>query len=297
MSIDSPDAPNSAVSCVANVHALLGEGPVWVAGEAALYWVDIKGRKIFRVDEAGALSEWATPLRVGSLAPRAGGGFIGGTDEGIAEIDLEAGRFTVINQPEAHLPDNRFNDGKVDRRGRFWAGTMDDLEKEATGTLYRVEADLTASPIDVGYKVTNGPAFSPAGDIMYHNDSARQVTYVFDLDSDGKATDRRVFAQYGEDDGYPDGMTVDAEGCLWIAFWDGWCVRRFSPDGSCIAKLDLPVSKPTSCAFGGTNFDRLYISSASIGLDAQQLGAQPQAGGLFVATPGVRGLPELPFAG
>ena len=287
----------STVTCVADVHAVLGEGPVWVEREAALYWVDIKGRKIFRVDEQGELRDWATPFRVGSLAPRASGGFIAGTDEGIAAIDLEAGRFTIIHQPEAHLPDNRFNDGKVDRRGRFWAGTMDDLETEATGTLYRIEQDLTASPIDVGYKVTNGPAFSPAGDIMYHNDSARQVTYVFDLDGEGKATDRRVFAQYGEGDGYPDGMTVDAEGCLWIAFWDGWCARRFSPAGECIAKLDLPVSKPTSCAFGGANCDRLYISSASVGLDPQQLSAQPQAGGLFVTAPGVTGLPELPFAG
>jgi sugar lactone lactonase YvrE len=297
MTADAPIQLEQGVRCVADVHAVLGEGPVWVEREAALYWVDIKGWKIFRVDEQGERREWSTPFRVGSLAPRASGGFIAGTDEGIAEIDLDAERFTIINHPEEHLPDNRFNDGKVDRRGRFWAGTMDDTEQAATGTLYRIEQDLAASPIDVGYKVTNGPAFSPSGDIMYHNDSARQVTYVFDLDGEGKATDRRVFAQYEEGDGYPDGMTVDAEGCLWIAFWDGWCARRYSPAGECIGKLDLPVSKPTSCAFGGANMDRLYISSASIGLDEQALMAQPQAGGLFVASAGVTGLPELPFAG
>jgi sugar lactone lactonase YvrE len=285
----------STVECVADVHAVLGEGPVWAARESALYWVDIKGRKIFRIDAEGGRREWTTPYRVGSLAPRAGGGFIGGTDQGIAEIDLDAGRFDILHNPEEHLPDNRFNDGKVDRSGRFWAGTMDDTEKDSTGTLYRIAGDLTATAIDAGYKVTNGPAFSPAGDTMYHNDSARQVTYAFDLDADGKASNRRTFATYA--DGYPDGMTIDTEGCLWIAFWDGWCVRRYSPSGECIAKLDVPVSKPTSCAFGGTALDQLYITSASIGLDERDLAGQPQAGGLFVAAPGVTGLAELPFAG
>jgi sugar lactone lactonase YvrE len=297
MVADSPNGQEMGVQCVADVHAVLGEGPVWVAREAALYWIDIKGRKIFRIDAQGERLEWMTPFRVGSLAPRASGGLIAGTDEGIAEVDLDAGRFDILHNPEAHLRDNRFNDGKVDRSGRFWAGTMDDTEKDATGTLYRIGADLSATVIDTGYKVTNGPAFSPSGDIMYHNDSARQVTYAFDLDADGNAANRRVFAQYGEADGYPDGMTVDAEGCLWIAFWDGWCVRRYSPAGECIAKLDVPISKPTSCAFGGPNLDRLYITSASIGLDERDLVDQPQAGGLFVAAPGVSGVSELPFAG
>src|SRR5206468_4248212 len=167
--------------CVADVHAVLGEGPVWVEREAALYWVDIKGRKIFRRAEDGDVATWPTPYRVGSIAPTVGGGFIAGTDQGIAALDLAAGRFTIIGNPEANLPDNRFNDGKVDRRGRFWAGTMDDREQQASGTLYRFDTPFAATVIDTGYKVTNGPAFSPAGDIMYHNDSARQVTYGFAL--------------------------------------------------------------------------------------------------------------------
>jgi sugar lactone lactonase YvrE len=132
---------------------------------------------------------------------------------------------------------------------------------------------------------------------MYHNDSARQVTYVFDLDRDGRPSNRRVFMQFGNGDGYPDGMTVDSEGHLWIAFWDGWCVRRFSPAGERVATIRLPVSRPTSCAFGGANLDRLYISSASIDLDAEALQAQPAAGGLFMAVPGVRGIADVPFAG
>jgi len=287
----------SEVTCVADVHAVLGEGPVWVEREAALYWVDIKGRKIFRLNEREQLEQWATPFRVGSLAPRASGGFIAGTDQGIAIIDLEAGHFEIVDHPEADLPDNRFNDGKVDRRGRFWIGSMDDTERDSTGALYRIDPDYCWARIDEGYKVTNGPAFSPSGDLMYHNDSARQITYVFDLDRDGTATNRRIFATYGADEGYPDGMTVDCEACLWIAFWDGWCVRRYSPAGVCLRTIELPVARPTSCAFGGRDLDRLAITSASIGLDEAARAVQPQAGGLFMMTPGVRGVSEIPFAG
>src|SRR5436189_5003292 len=118
----------AGIECVANVHALLGEGPVWVAREGALYWLDIKGRKIFRLDEHGQLTEWPTPMRIGSIAPKKSGGFIAGTDDGIALVDPATDRFEIVANPEAQLPDNRFNDGKVDRRGRFWAGTMDDGE-------------------------------------------------------------------------------------------------------------------------------------------------------------------------
>ena len=287
----------SNVQCVADVHAVLGEGPVWVARETALYWVDIKGRKIFRLSEDGEFTQWPTPFRVGSIAPRRGGGLIAGTDQGIAEIDLLSGRLQVLFNPEEDYPDNRFNDGKVDRSGRFWAGTMDDQEREASGTLHRFDSELDWTAVDTAYKVTNGPAFSPDGRLMYHNDSGRQVTYIFDLDEAGSASNRRTFLQFGEGDGYPDGMTVDAEGCLWIAFWDGSCVRRFSPGGELLQKIEMPVSRPTSCAFGGPNLDRLYVSSASIGIDETALTMQPNAGGLFMFTPGVQGIADVPFAG
>jgi sugar lactone lactonase YvrE len=287
---------DSGLRCVADVHALLGEGPIWVARESALYWVDIKGRKIFRLDENGEVRDWITPWRVGSLAPRESGGFIAGTDQGIAAVDLESGRFEILANPEEQLPDNRFNDGKVDREGRFWAGSMDDLEKQATGTLYRIDPDLSWTAFDDGYRVTNGPAFSPSGERMYHNDSGRGLTYVYELGSDGRFTDKALFLEFGDEDGSPDGMTVDAEGCVWIAVWDGWCVRRFSPEGELIQTVELSVQRPTSCAFGGPNLDRLYITSANIGLDEKALKMQPNAGGLFMITPGVRGLAEVPFA-
>ncbi len=286
-----------SVQCVADVQAVLGEGPLWVARESALYWVDIKDRKIFRLDEKGELSQWRTPFRVGSIALRAKGGFVAGTDQGIAEIDLASGKLQVMFNPEEHLPHNRFNDGKVDREGRFWAGTMDDREQGSAGTLYRIDPNLTCTPIDSGYGITNGPAFSPDGRIMYHSDTARQVTYVFNMDAEGNASDRRIFLQFGEGDGYPDGMTVDSEGCLWIAFWGGWCVRRFSAAGELLQTIEVPIAQPSSCAFGGPNLDRLYVTSATKDLDETALAMQPKAGGLFMLAPGVRGLEEASFAG
>jgi sugar lactone lactonase YvrE len=285
------------VTCVADVHAVLGEGPLWVPREQALYWVDIKGRKIFRLDEAGSLEQWDTPLRVGSIATRESGGFIAGTEDGIAEIDLDAGDFSLVMRPEAHLPDNRFNDGKVDRSGNFWAGSMDDREAADVGTLYRISPDRSCTAVDENYAVTNGPAFSPDGRTMYHNDSGRQQTYRFDLDDAGNASNRTLLMQFADGDGYPDGMTVDAEGCLWIAFWDGWCVRRYSPGAELLQTIEVPVSRPTSCAFGGPELERLYITSALVGLDESALTMQPKAGGLFMVRAGVQGIAERSFAG
>lgn len=290
-----PDQPQ--VECVADVKAILGEGPVWVEREQALYWVDIKGRKIFRLDGDGMVGEFGTPSRIGSLAPRAAGGFIAGTDEGLALVDLDAGRFEVIVDPEAQIPGNRFNDGKVDRSGRFWAGTMDEGIRETSGALYRLEPEFTLAVVDRDYVVANGPGFSADGRRMYHNDSAQQVTYVFELDAAGNALSRREFARYGKDDGFPDGMTVDAEDCLWIAFWDGWCLRRYSQAGDLLATLEVPVQRPTSCAFGGVGLGTLYITSAREGLEGTELDRQPLAGGLFAADVGVAGIADVPFAG
>ena len=290
-------AADPDIRCVADVRALLGEGPVWVEAEQALYWLDIKGRKIFRLDDKGEVASWDTPVRVGAIAPRRSGGFIAGTEHGFAEIDLEAGRFDIVHDPEPGLPGNRFNDGKTDRRGRFWAGTMDDDEKRATGSLYRLGADGSCRTVDSGYRVTNGPAFAPDGSIMYHADSALQLIYAFDLGADGEPGRRRLFMSFADGDGYPDGMTVDCDGCLWVAFWDGWCVRRLSPGAEIMETIRMPVQRPTSCAFGGPKLDRLYVTSARIGLDADALAMQPCGGGLFLVHTGARGIAEMPFAG
>jgi sugar lactone lactonase YvrE len=285
------------MECIADVRAILGEGPIWVAREQALYWVDIPEKRLFRWSEAEGLRERDLAGHLCSLAPRISGGFIGAGYDGFLTIDLETGSAHHLEDPEPELDSNRFNDGKVDREGRFWAGTMDRFEREATGSLYRLDPDLNWARIDSGYRVTNGPAFSLDGRTMYHSDSALQRVYAFDLAGDGTATDRRVFAEFGPGEGYPDGMTVDAEDCLWIAFWDGWCLRRLSPSGECLLDLAVPVQRPTSCAFGGPGLDRLFVTSASRGLTRAELAEQPCAGGLFMTFPGVAGVAEPLFAG
>ena len=292
-----PTAVNHRVQCIADVQAVLGEGPVWVAAQRAIYWVDIKGSKIFRLRESGEIDEWPTPFRVGFIAPRESGGLIAGTDRGLATIDLEADRFELFANPEDDRPGNRFNDGKVDRQGRLWAGTMDDRERQASGALYRIDPDLGCTRIDDGYRVTNGPAFDPSGRRMYVTDSALQTIYLFDVSDDGEASGKRIFAQFGDGDGYPDGMTVDSNGNLWVAFWDGWCLRKISPGGVILEKIEMPVQRPTSCVFAGPNLDRLYVTSARRGIDANALEMQPCAGGLFLVETGARGIADVPFAG
>ena len=276
----------------------LGEGPVWVESENALYWVDIASALIWRMHwPQGTPESWTAPFRVSALAPRSRGGFIAATDKGFAEIDPGRGVWRLIGSPEPDLPGNRFNDGKVDREGNFWAGTMDDAEVAVSGALYRLDPTLAWLRVDAGYKVPNGPAFSLDGHIVYHADSARRLVYRYDLGPGGKLGPRRIFLSFTTDEGFPDGMTVDAEDCLWIAFWDGWCLRRFSPEGDTIARLDVPVQRPTSCTFGGPAFDRLFITSARIGLTPDALSDQPLAGRLFAATPGCVGVRPTMFAG
>ena len=285
------------VRCVADVKASVGEAPVWVDRDQSLYWVDNKGRAVFRLSDGGECGRFEAPLQVCCLAPKRSGGFIAGTDRGFAEIDLDSGRFEPIGNPEEDLPTNRFNDGKTDPMGRFWSGTMDDSEEEATGSLYRLDADMRWHKMDSGYRVTNGPAFDPARGRMYHNDSARQTIFAFDFSPSGELCNRRVFAQFGEGDGYPDGMTVDSGGSLWVCFWDGWCLRRLSPEGEIEEQVEVPVQRPTSCTFGGPALNRLYVTSASRGIDRESLAMQPCAGGLFLLETGARGVPQPPFAG
>jgi sugar lactone lactonase YvrE len=284
------------MDCIADVHAVLGEGPIWVAREQALYWVDIPEKRIFRWTEAEGFKSFDVSAHVCSLAPSVDGGFVGAGYDGFLSLDPQ-GRIVALGDPEPDLPANRFNDGKVDRQGRFWAGTMDRFEREASGSLYRLDPDRRWTRIDSGYRVTNGPAFSLDGRTMYHTDSALQRIYAFDLAAGGGASNRRIFAQFEAGEGYPDGMTVDAEDCLWIAFWDGWCIRRLAPGGEWLEEIRMPVQRPTSCAFGGADLDLLFITSASRGLTEEALLLQPSAGGLFMTVPGVKGALEPLFAG
>ena len=290
--------PNIAAECIWDAGAALGEGPVWVAREQALYWVDIKGDKIHRMKPgSGARSTWATSAQPCSLAPAAGGGFIGAFRGGFAKVSLGETEIALepVADPEADRPGNRFNDGKVDARGRFWAGTMDDGETDPSGVLYRLDPDLNCSRLDDGYVVSNGPAFSPDGRTLYHTDTFAGLIYAFDLGQDGGLSNKRPFVRIPAESGYPDGMTVDAAGCLWVAHWGGWGLGRFDPDGKPCGRIDLPVAQVTSCAFGGEDLSKLFITTAAIGLDQEARRAQPLAGGLFICEPDVGGLPTPLF--
>ena len=284
--------------CIWNAGAVLGEGPIWEEQEQALYWVDVKAPALHRYQPtSGAMDSWPMPEPIGSIARREGGGFVAAFKSGFAFLDLKGSQLEGIGDPEPELPGNRLNDGKCDGQGRFWVGSMDDGERLSTGWLYRLDPDRTWHRMDGTYVVSNGPAFSPDGTTIYHTDSCQRLIYSFDVNSAGELRNKRVFVRLTEGDGFPDGMTTDAEGFLWVAHWGGSRVTRFSPQGAADTVIELPVSQVTSCAFGGARLDTLYITTASIGLDHEALGKEPLAGGLFEVRVDRQGLPTCRFAG
>ncbi|MBI3453442.1 MAG: SMP-30/gluconolactonase/LRE family protein [Rhodospirillales bacterium] len=288
----------TAPECIWPLGALLGEGPVWDPGEGALYFVDIKRPAVHRYHpQSNNRQSWPMSEPIGCIARRRRGGFVAGFKSGFAFVDLAQATIEPIGDPEPERPNNRFNDGKCDAQGRFWAGTMDDRERSPTGWLYRLDPDLSWRRMDGGYVCTNGPAFSPDGRRMYHTDTIGRTVYAFDLSPDGVPSGKRAFVTFAAADGYPDGMTADAEGFVWICHWGGWRLTRFAPDGSVERTVDMPAAQVTSCAFGGAALDTLYITTAAIGLDNAARRAQPLAGGLFALRPGVRGLAAPAFAG
>jgi sugar lactone lactonase YvrE len=290
----------SDVRCLWEAAALLGEGPLWSPREAALDWVDVKAPALHRYRPSdGDTTSWTMPEPIGWVIERANGeGFVAGfKDRGFAFLTPGTMAPETIGQPEPDYPDNRFNDAKADAAGRIWAGTMDDNEREASGALYRLDPDLEWYRMDRGYTVTNGPAISPDQRRLYHTDTFEGTVYAFDLADNGKLSNKRAFVTIPEGDGYPDGMTCDAEGGLWVAHWGGWRVTRFTPGGEVDRVIEMPVAQVTSCTFGGPDLDRLYVTSASVGLDEEDREEQPLAGGLFEVVPGVKGLPAGQFGG
>ncbi len=287
--------------CVLQVRSNLGEGPIWHAGERRLYWLDLQQPAIHRFDPAtGGNETLAADIGnyIGGLVFRAKGGWIVVRDDGISAIDPATGRRTVLLDPESHLPGNWFNDAKVDRRGRLWTGSADRGEKDRTGNLWVVDAALRPTQVDSGIICANGPAFSADGRTAWFCDSYAREVYRYDVDpASGAVGKRQLFATLSEDDGYPDGMTVDAEGFLWNAHWDGWRVTRYAPNGSIDRVVRLPVPRVTAMGFGGEDLATLYITTASNGLTEAQLKEAPLSGSLFACTPGMRGLAEPAFAG
>ena len=271
----------------------LGEGPTWDANEGALYWVDILNNCFYRLDPAtGQQRRYDVDTMVGTVVVRASGGFVLATKRGFEFFDGQ--KATLIAAPEADKPESRFNDGAVDRQGRFWAGTI----ANGDGALYRLDPDLSVHKMQGGIYVSNGVGWSPDNKTMYYTDSDVRQIWAYDFDAaTGGIENRRVFVQLAETDGVPDGLTVDADGFIWSAVWDGWRIVRYDPNGKVEREIKMPVQRPTSCMFGGKNLDELYFTSSRAGFSEAELQSQPYSGGLFRLKPGVKGIAETAFGG
>ena len=280
------------VECVWPVGAILGEGPHWSATEQALWFVDIKAPAIHRYHPAsGAQQSWPAPARVGFVLPALGDTLIAGLKTGLHKFNPETGNFTLLHVVEPHAPNNRLNDGFVDSQGFLWFGSMDDNEEEPSGALYQLN-DTGCIRRDPGYVVTNGPAESPDGNVLYHTDTLAGMIYAFDRTRTGSLSNKRVFTRFAPGSGFPDGPIVDAEGCLWTGVFGGWGLQRYSPQGELLQTIRLPCSAVTKAAFAGDDLKTLYITTAHVALDAEQRRQQPLAGGLFRARVDVPGLPQ-----
>lgn len=282
----------------------VGESPVWRAAEGALYWVDIPAKQICRLQvKRGIVDTWTTSAMVGCIAFRQDGALIAGMEDGIYLLILGPQSMVTATQLAAPLfpmHNMRFNDGRCDRQGRFWAGTMhmDMAAAHAVGGLYRYTAgDGLTGPTQYGLLTQNGLAWSPVGDLMYLSDShpKSQLIWVFDYDVDsGSARNRRLFVDMNKYPGRPDGAAVDADGCYWTCANDAGQLLRFTPAGKLDRSIPVPVKKPSMCAFGGENFDTLFVTSIRPQREAE-LAHQPLAGAVFALRPGVSGLPEAQF--
>lgn len=288
------------VERVLTVANQLGEGPIWHPDEGALYWVDIDERKILRFyPSTQKLESFDVETRVTALAMRASGGFITATDKGLAYWDTQAQELSFIADPEAGNPATRFNDGAVDRQGRFWAGSMNEVDfVTPDGSLYRLDPDGSIHTMEVDVPLSNGIGWSPDDKTMYFTDSMRQTIFAYDYEpATGDITNRRPFAQVSGEGVLPDGLTVDSKGFVWSAQWGGGNVTRYDPAGNVDRVIRLPAQQITCPAFGGENLDELFITSAWSGLSQAEREEQPLAGALFRIKLDVTGLPEPKFAG
>jgi len=280
------------VTAVWDGGALLGEGPVWDAEAACLWFVDIKRRMVHRHDPAtGITQDWPAPAQVGWVLPARGGGMIAGLQTGLARFDPRLGRFEHLADVEPHLPTNRLNDAAVAPDGTVWFGSMDDNETDATGQVYRWDGrEVRVSGI-ASVCITNGPGISPDGGTLYHVDTAGGVIHAVTIDDEGNVVGTRGFARIDPADGHPDGVTVDAAGNVWVGLWGGWRARLYDPAGHVLREVRLPAANVTKVALGGADLRTAYATTASIGLDADALAAQPLAGAVFafeVDVPGQR---------
>jgi len=286
------------IRCAARDQAQLGEGALWDSERAVLWWVDIRSARIhcYHADSGTAQAQQLS-CRLTALGLTHDGDLIACGDRGFVRVkvgaDLQVSIQEVIAAP-VERAGNRYNDGKVDPQGHFWAGTMDDAEQGAYGALYRLDPRGGVRCVRRGMSVPNGPCFLADGTIL-SADSARRQIMALQLNATGEVEREWEFTRFSPDQGFPDGMTVDAENHVWVAFWDGWCVRRLAPDGAIVQEVSVPVQRPTCPAFGGPQLSQLYLTTARVGIDPQSLASQPLAGSLLMLEPPVRGLAPARF--
>ncbi|MET8950798.1 SMP-30/gluconolactonase/LRE family protein [Streptomyces sp. NPDC004393] len=271
-------------------YAALGEGPTWDAAAGRLIWVDILGSRVHTYDPAaGRRTVMATEQHVGAAKPRAGGGLVVNLRDGVGLYGPDADGFRWLHREP--VPGRRGNDAAVAADGSLWAGTMRYDEAPGGGALTRIAPDGTVLTVLDDVAVSNGTGWSPDGRLMYYIDSPTRRIDVFDIGEDGLPAGRRPLVQVEE--GFPDGLTVDADGCVWVALWDGGAIHRYTPSGELDRVLRLPVRRPTACAFGGADLSDLYITTARTGLEAPH----PFSGSLLVVPGAGTGLPQPAFAG
>ena len=264
------------------LEAELGEGPVWVERDLALWFVDIKKRKIHRFDPANKEKRsWDAPEQVGFILPAERGGFIVGLQSGLAHFDDKSGTFDLIVEVEPDMPGNRLNDGTVDPSGRLWFGTMDNGERAKTGAFYCfADGQVTKTGID-NISITNGPAISPDGRIIYFVDTLKGTIEAADIGEDGSLANRRMFVKVDRTNGHPDGPTIDSEGCLWISLYAGWEAHRFSSHGELVERVRFPVANITKIAFAGGDLRTVFATTARQLLSREEIARQPLIGDLF----------------
>ncbi|OAH09828.1 SMP-30/gluconolactonase/LRE family protein [Streptomyces jeddahensis] len=281
-----------SVELAVREYAELGEGPTWDADAGRLIWVDILQSRVHTYDPAdGRRTVMVTEQHVGAAKPRAGGGLVVNLRDGVGLYGPGGGDFRWLHHDP--VPGRRGNDAAVAPDGSLWAGTMRYDEAPGGGTLTRITGDGSTQTVLDDVAVSNGTGWSPDGRLMYYIDSPTRRIDVFDVEDAERVVNRRPLAVIEDGAGFPDGLTVDAEGCVWVALWDGGAVRRYTPDGELDRVVDLPVRRPTACAFGGADLTDLYISTARTGLEAPH----PLSGSLLVVPGAGKGLAQPPFAG
>ncbi|MDE0951188.1 MAG: SMP-30/gluconolactonase/LRE family protein [Halioglobus sp.] len=288
----------SGLTCVWDGKAELGEGVFWHGQEQAVFWVDIILSNLHRLGADGATNSWHFPGQISAVVPCESGGFLATFENGLSHLDLETSTATQLVVLENELPNNRFNDGYSDTRGQFWFGSMDNNQRDVSGSFYCMDRNGDVEQVISFGKVciTNGPTFSTDGHWTFFTDSVKKKVYRAPLSNEGKAGVPELYLEFGEQDGFPDGMCTDTEGGLWICHFAGSRVTRFSEGGKIDQVIEMPVPNITKCAFGGPNLQTLYIITAATALDEVQRKEYPESGGLFAIDLDYQGVASMTVA-